>query len=122
MGSLIPVFVAVVGAALTYIFTQRHERKRRSEQYQLEQIEHALKTMVLNAETSGAGEDSPGRAKILAESKVCMALLEIYGDEDVLKIVSSAPDGRVTGERANQLAEALQAQGRRLAYPKKWQW
>ena len=31
MGSLIPVFVAVVGAALTYIFTQRHERKRRSE-------------------------------------------------------------------------------------------
>lgn len=122
MESLVPVLVVVIGAALAYVSTQRHERKRRAEQYQLEQIEKILRIMVINAETSVVDDDDPVRAEILRDTKVCMALLKIYGDDEVLRIVSDAPGGGVASQQANQLAQALQDQGRRLASPKKWLW
>lgn len=114
-GLIATAFGALLGALSTYVATRNLEQKRRAEQYQLEQIQNILKFMVLNVETRSADPADPERQHILQQTKVCLTLLEIYGDDEVLKVLSD----RENPNRSPDLVKALQAQGRRLAYSRK---
>ena len=106
---------ALLGALGTYVTTRSLEQKKRAEQYQLEQIENILRVIVLNVETCSADPADPARQHILQQTKVCLTLLEIYGDDEVLKILSDIENPN----RNTDLVKALQVQGRRLAYSRK---
>lgn len=116
--ALTPVAVAVLGAVLAYLFNQRAERRRRSEQYQLEQIETILKTFADNAETHDLDPSDPVRREILRNTTRAMTLLKIYGDPEVVRINKAHP-GRMPAEALDELIAALQRQGRSLARPNK---
>ncbi len=106
--------MTVVGATLAYLFNQNAERKRRSEQYQLEQIETILKTFADNAETHDLPSDDPLRRQVLQNTMRAMTLLKVYGDPEVVKINEENP-GRMSAESLDRLIAALQKQGRSLA-------
>lgn len=118
LNALTPIAVAVVAATLAYLFNQRAERKRRSEQYQLEQIETILTTFADNAETHDLPPNNPDRRQILQNTTKAMTLLKIYGDPEVVRINKANP-GRMSAEALDELIAALQKQGRSLARPKK---
>lgn len=54
---IFPLFIAVVGASLTFLYTQHLNRRSRAEQYQLEQIETIIKSLIANDFASSHSTD-----------------------------------------------------------------
>lgn len=109
----IPVLAAVIPALIAYMVNQRQERIKRSEQYQLEQIEKILRTIVKNAETANLPNDHPDRSAVLLTTKEDLAVLRIYGSDRVLNVLDESESPNTA-----HLVNALQKQGRSLVRPR----
>lgn len=122
--ALVPLLIAIIGASLTFLYNQKLDRRRRTEQYQLEQIETILKGLTALGFTAVG---TPGDAELRQarlDLRTALALLPLYGNPEVLKhakVLLEAPVGQdrlvyAQGKDMRALTHALQAQGRDLLH------
>lgn len=107
---LVPVLVAV----LTYALNKRAERQSRAAQYQLEQIEKILSAIAANGTTYGLPPNSAEEREVVIESQRAMALIPLYGNEEVLKVQERNKNKEYSPDELKALCDALYAQGRKL--------
>lgn len=124
---IFPLVIAVVGASLTFVYTQRLNRRGRAEQYQLEQVETIIKSLITNDFVSSHSTDQEEIKQARRDVRTALAMIPLFGDSDVLHFaapVLSTPrssDGlvRAKGTDLNLLVRALQEQGRRIVQGKR---
>jgi len=103
---LVSITLPLAVLVLTYVLTQKAERRSRREENQLLKIENIL-TVLLENSLSG------GKAAWL-ESRQALQLLEIYGDEAVMEIIERNREKQYTPDELQALDDALKGQARKL--------
>ena len=124
---IFPLFIAVVGASLTFLYTQQLNRRSRAEQYQLEQIETIIKSLTANEFVSSHSTDQEEIRQARRDVRTALAMIPLFGDSNVLHFADPvlctprSPDGlvRAKGRDLSLLVRALQEQGRNLVQGKR---
>jgi hypothetical protein len=124
---IFPLFIAVVGASLTFLYTQHLNRRSRAEQYQLEQIETIIKSLIANDFASSHSTDQEEIKQTRRDVRTALAMIPLFGDSTVLHFADPvlstprSPDGlvRAKGRDLNLLVRALQEQGRNIIQGKR---
>lgn len=124
---IFPLVIAVVGASLTFLYTHQLNRRGRAEQYQLEQIETIIKSLVTNDFVSSHSTDQEEIKQAQRNVRTALAMIPLFGDSDVLHFATPvlstprSPDGlvRAKARDLNLLVRALQEQGRSLVQGKR---
>jgi hypothetical protein len=74
------VVIAVVGASLTFVYTQRLNRRGRAEQYQLEQVETIIKSLITNDFVSSHSTDQEEIKQARRDVRTALAMIPLFGD------------------------------------------
>ena len=111
ISSAVSVLVVVIG----YIFNRRSERLKRAEAYQLEKIEWILTAIANNGTAHGLlDENDPELVKAIIDSQKAMALVRVYGNQEVLAFVEQRENSTYTSQDLNELTTLLIKQARSL--------
>lgn len=111
----ISVLVVVIG----YVFNLRSERLKRTEAYQLEKIEWILTALADNGTAHiFLTKDDPELVKVRRDSQKAMALIPVYGNQEVLDFTEQKKNNQYSSQDINELVELLTEQARKLARTK----
>lgn len=113
--AIISPIVSVLAVVIGYIFNRRSERLKRAEVYQLEKIEWIL-TAIANNGTAHIflAKNDPELIKAKIDSQKAMALIPVYGNQEVLAFVEQRKNDIYSPQDLNELTTLLTKQARSL--------
>lgn len=116
LSAIISPAVSVLVVVMGYIFNRRSERLKRAEAYQLEKIEWILTSIASNGTARGLlDENDPELVKAIIDSQKAMALVRVYGNQEVLAFVEERKNIiRYSSQDLNELRTLLTKQARSL--------